>query len=478
MSIQGNSGLSLIIRLQIDSSAAFSQVATAIGEAGGDIIAVDVIHVRKRDVIRDVTVVVQSESHGEEVAKSLASRPGITVINVSDRTFLLHLGGKLEVQPKTPVKNRDDLSRVYTPGVARVCMAIHDDPSKAFQLTMKRNTVAVVSDGTAVLGLGDIGPEAAMPVMEGKAMLFKQFANVDAVPICLRTKDPNEIVEIVKAISPGFGGINLEDIASPRCFEIEERLRAELDIPVFHDDQHGTAVVLLAALLNASRLVGKPLPSLRVVICGIGAAGVACTRILMAAGVTNIIGVDRQGIVERDRVYDNPMWTWYAQHTNPEGRSGHLANAVQGADVFIGLSGPGVLTVNHVRSMAKDAIVFAMANPTPEIAPEDAEPYVRIMATGRSDYPNQINNVLCFPGMFRGVLDARAKEVNEAMKLAAAHAIAACVHNHELTEQYIIPTVFNQQVVKAVSRAVVKAAVDSGVARRRSVDDDDHQEDE
>jgi malate dehydrogenase (oxaloacetate-decarboxylating) len=468
VSISQTTGLSLILRLEISNNAAFSEVASAIGEAGGDIIAVDVIHVGKESVIRDITVNVHNEAHRSRVEESLAKREGIKVINVSDRTFLVHLGGKIEIRAKTPVKNRDDLSRVYTPGVAKVCTAIQEDPSKAFQLTIKRNTVAVVSDGTAVLGLGDIGPEAAMPVMEGKAMLFKQFGDVDAFPICLNTKDTDEIVNIVKAIAPGFGGINLEDISSPRCFEIEERLRKELDIPVFHDDQHGTAVVLLAGLLNAVKIVGKRLSDLHVVVCGIGAAGVACSKILMAAGVKNIIGVDRHGIIENGGVYENPMWDWYAKHTNPEGRKGGLFEAIRGADVFIGVSGPGVLKVEHLKAMAKDPIVFAMANPIPEIAPEEAEPHVRILATGRSDYPNQINNVLCFPGIFRGALDARASDINEEMKLAAAEAIANCVSENELNEQYIIPSVFNKQVVKAVSRAVTEAAVRTGVARRES----------
>ncbi|MCF8567196.1 NAD-dependent malic enzyme [Alicyclobacillus tolerans] len=466
MAVKQTTGLSLILRLKIDTGSAFADVATAIGEAGGDIIAVDVIHVRREYVIRDITVNVHNEAHRELVVQSLAKRPGISVVNVSDRTFLVHLGGKIEVQPKSPVKNRDDLSRVYTPGVARVCEAIHEDPAKAFQLTIRRNTVAVVTDGTAVLGLGDIGPEAALPVMEGKAMLFKQFAGVDAFPICLNTKDPDEIVRIVKSIAPTFGGINLEDIASPRCFEIEERLRKELDIPVFHDDQHGTAVVLLAGLLNAVKIVNKNMNDLRVVVSGIGAAGVACTKMLMAAGVTNIVGVDRQGIIEAGKRYDNPMWDWYAAHTNPEGRQGGMDQAIVGADVFIGVSAPGVLTVEHIKKMANDPIVFAMANPTPEISPDEAEPYVRIMATGRSDYPNQINNVLCFPGIFRGALDARASDINEAMKLAAAQAIAACVGDDQLNEQYIIPSVFNKKVVSAVSQAVAEAAHESGVARR------------
>jgi len=468
VSMYQSAGLSVILRLEIDNTAAFSDVAIAIGEAGGDIIAVDFIHAGKSSVTRDVTVNVHNDSQRELVSESLVKRPGIKVINVSDRTFLMHLGGKIEIHGKIPVKNRDDLSRVYTPDVARVCTAIQADLSKAFQLTIKRNTVAVVSDGTAVLGLGDIGPEAAMPVMEGKAMLFKQFADVDAFPICLDTKDTEEIIRVVKAIAPGFGGINLEDISSPRCFEIENRLRAELNIPVFHDDQHGTAVVLLAGLLNAVKIVGKRMEDLTVVVCGIGAAGIACTKMVMAAGVKNVIGVDKQGIIEANAHYDNPMWAWYAEHTNGEHRTGGMAEAIRGADVFIGVSGPGVLKVEHLQAMATDPIVFAMANPNPEIAPEEAEPYVRIMATGRSDYPNQINNVLCFPGIFRGALDARASDINEEMKLAAAHAIASCVLEDQLNEQYIIPSVFNRHVVKAVSRAVADAAYRSGVARRES----------
>jgi malate dehydrogenase (oxaloacetate-decarboxylating) len=471
LAIQHSAGLSLILRLELENSiTTFGQVASAIGETGGDIVAVDVIHVGKSHVTRDVTVNVFDRAHGQKVVEALEARKGIKVVNVSDRTFLVHLGGKIEVNSKAPVKNRDDLSRVYTPGVARVCQAIHEDPSKAYQLTIKRNTVAVVSDGTAVLGLGDIGPAAAMPVMEGKAMLFKQMANVDAFPICLDTKDPEEIIRIVKAIAPAFGGINLEDISSPRCFEIEERLKKELDIPVFHDDQHGTAVVLLAGLLNAVKIVSKKLEDLKVVVCGIGAAGIACTRMMHAAGIRNIIGVDRVGIIHRGNEYENKMWEAYAQFTNPDNLSGTLSEAIQGADVFVGLSGPGVLSIDHLKSMANDPIVFAMANPNPEIDPEEAEPYVRVLATGRSDYPNQINNVLCFPGMFRGALDARATEINEEMKLAAAKAIASVVTDAELHEQYIIPSVFNKNVVKAVRSAVAKAAAETGVARKEPRD--------
>ncbi|MFD1676957.1 NAD-dependent malic enzyme [Alicyclobacillus fodiniaquatilis] len=462
-----NPGISLIYRLELANSVTtFAKVASLVGVTGGDIIAVDVIRVSQDIVVRDVTINVSNRDHGKRISDMLNSEPGIRVVAVSDRTFLVHLGGKLEVSPKIQIKNRDDLSRVYTPHVARICEAIRDDVSKAYQLTIKRNTVAVVSDGTAVLGLGDIGPYAAMPVMEGKAMLFKQFAGIDAFPICLDTKDPDEIVRIVKSIAPAFGGINLEDIGSPRCFAIEEQLRKELDIPVFHDDQHGTAVVLLAGLINATKLVKKDLSDLKVVIVGIGAAGVACTKMMLAAGVTNIIGVTLEGILHRGKDYDIPAWNWYKEHTNPANVQGTLADAIVDADVFIGVSGPGVLKPEHIQKMARDPIVFAMANPTPEITPEEAAPYVRVMATGRSDYPNQINNVLCFPGIFKGALNARASTINEEMKLAAAHAIASSIKDEELTEDYIIPSVFNQSVVEKVADAVSKAAYESGVARR------------
>lgn len=458
----------LILRLEIQNSGSiFSHLATAIGATGGDILAVDTIQSRKDVQIRDVQIGVNDKAHGDLVIQAITALPGVRVINVSDRIFLAHLGGKIEVTPKQPVKTRDDLSMVYTPGVAEVCKAIHNDPNKAYTLTIKRNTVAVVTDGTAVLGLGDIGPAAAMPVMEGKAMLFKQFAGVDAFPICLDTKDPDEIVKIVKALAPTFGGINLEDIASPRCFEIEERLKEEVDIPVFHDDQHGTAAVVLAGLINAAKVVGKPLEALKVVVIGVGAAGVAISKALMAAGVTDIVGVDRAGIIERGKEYPtNKMWQWYAEHTNPRDLHGDLGKAVDGADVVIGVSGPGVLKVEHVKAMAKDPIVFAMANPTPEIDPEEAAPYVRVMATGRSDYPNQINNLLCFPGIFRGALECRARQINDAMKLAAAKAIASVVSDEELHEEYIIPSVFNQKVAEVVAKAVEEAAYESGVARR------------
>ncbi len=457
----------ITIRLQFAKHVvSFSDIATAIGQAGGDIVGIDVISSSKTHTVRDITVSVLDSKHADVVVDTLRKTAGVKVIHVSDRTFLMHIGGKIEVKSKIPIKTRDDLARVYTPGVARVCTAIAEDPTKAYSLTIKRNTVAVISDGTAVLGLGDIGPYAAMPVMEGKVMLFKQLAGVDAFPICLDTKDTDEIVQIVKAIAPAFGGINLEDIAAPRCFEIEERLKQELDIPVFHDDQHGTAVVLLAGLLNALKIVDKKIEEIKVVLTGIGAAGIACTKMLLAAGVKNIIGVDRQGAIHRGGQYDNPYWNEYAQLTNPENISGSLSDVIVGADVFIGVSAPGILKVEDVKNMAKDPIVFAMANPVPEIDPELAEPYVRVMATGRSDYPNQINNVLCFPGIFRGALDCRAIEINEEMKLAAAQAIASVVTDEELSETYIIPSVFNNKVAERVREAVMKAAYKTGVARK------------
>ncbi|MCI3927657.1 NAD-dependent malic enzyme [Paenibacillus sp. TRM 82003] len=463
-------GTSVIIRLEMDKTkVGFAQVISEITNAGGDVVAIDVIRASKEVTVRDITVNV-SDADNDKLVEAVSALPGIHVVNVSDRTFLVHLGGKIETQPKVKITNRDDLSRVYTPGVARVCMAIHEDPSKAHTLTIKRNTVAVVSDGTAVLGLGDIGPHAAMPVMEGKAMLFKQLAGVDAFPICLDTKDTEEIIRTIKAMAPTFGGINLEDISSPRCFEIEERLKAELDIPVFHDDQHGTAVVMLAGLLNALRFVEKPMSSVKAVLVGCGAAGTACSKILLAAGIGELVCVDRMGALVPGVEYENENWNWLAERTNPRKLQGGVSDVIRGADVFIGVSRPGVLKVEDVQAMAKDPIVFAMANPEPEILPEIAEPYVRIMATGRGDYPNQINNVLCFPGMFRGALDCRATTINEEMKLAAARAIASVVTDDELNESYIIPSTFNDKVVERVSRAVAEAAIETGVARRTPKD--------
>jgi malate dehydrogenase (oxaloacetate-decarboxylating) len=396
---------SLTLRVKLSSRAGtLGQLATAIGRAGGDIGAIDIVSVGNDYITRDVTVAAVSSEHGDKVVAAVREIDGIDVINVSDRTFLMHLGGKIEVVSKTPLKTRTDLSMAYTPGVARICEAIHKDADKAFTLTIKKNTVAVVTDGTAVLGLGDIGPAAAMPVMEGKAMLFKEFAGVDAFPICLNTKDPDEIVRTVKAISPVFGGINLEDISAPRCFEIEERLQEELDIPVFHDDQHGTAVVVLAALINALKIVGKTMSGIKVVVNGVGAAGVACTKIIMAAGVRNVIGCDQAGAIYLGRGERmNGIKDWYAKNTNPNHEQGSIHDVIKGADVFLGLSVPGAIDEKDLQQMAEKPIVFAMANPTPEIMPEKTVPYVAVMATGRSDYPNQINNVLCFPGIFRPV---------------------------------------------------------------------------
>ncbi len=460
-------GYSLTIRVKLlNRPGSLGRLTTAIGRAHGDIGAVDIVSAGHGVLTRDITVNASSVEHGNEIVAAIAAVEGVDVIHVSDRTFLMHLGGKIEVTSKVPLKTRADLSMAYTPGVARICEAIHRDPEKAFALTIKKNTVAVVSDGTAVLGLGDIGPAAAMPVMEGKAMLFKAFGGIDACPVCIDTKDPDEIVRTVKAIAPAFGGINLEDISAPRCFEIESRLRAELDIPVFHDDQHGTAVVVLAALVNALKIVGKRMADLKVVVSGIGAAGAACSKILMASGVKNIIGCDRAGIIHRGRRDMNSMKTWYAEHTNPGGETGTIHDAMRGADVFLGLSAPGVINVDDLKSMARDPIVFAMANPTPEILPEQAEAHVAIMATGRSDYSNQINNVLCFPGIFRGALDARATCINEEMKIAAAHAIAGIITSDELNAEYIVPSVFDKRVAEAVARAVNEAAHLTGVGRR------------
>ena len=471
MKSQTKGSYTLIFRMDIDTGLPFIDIAKVIHETGAEIVAVDTVSRGKTSTVRDITVFVTNPSYETELSDALGKINGLKIVNVSDRTFLLHLGGKLEINSKIPIKNRDDLSHVYTPGVARVCTALHEDPSKAYSLTIKRNTIAVVTDGTAVLGLGDIGPIAALPVMEGKAMLFKEMAGIDSFPICLDTKDTEEIISIVKKIAPVFGGINLEDISSPRCFEIEERLKQELDIPVFHDDQHGTAVVMLAGLINALKIVGKRMEDIKVVFSGIGAAGIACTKILKSAGVTNIIGATRSaGILHRGETYDNPMFQWYAENTNADNVTGNLSDAMQDADVFVGLSGPGVITVDDVKKMARDPIVFAMANPTPEIMPEVAEPYVRIMATGRSDYPNQLNNVLCFPGVFRGALDCQATSINEEMKLAAAYAIASIVSEDELNEQYIIPSVFNAKVVEAVRKKVIQAAIDTGVSRRKPHD--------
>ena len=463
-----NASYSLTVRVKIHNRPGkLGQITTAIGHAGGDIEGIDIVSVGKDFLIRDITVNAASESHDEEIIQAVSAIDGVEVVNVSDRTFLMHLGGKIEVTSKMQLKTRSDLSMAYTPGVARVCEAIAKDPEKAFNLTIKKNTVAVISDGTAVLGLGDIGPLGAMPVMEGKAQLFKEFGGVDAFPICLDTKDPDEIVRTIKAIAPAFGGINLEDISAPRCFQIEDRLKEELDIPVFHDDQHGTAVVVLAALINALKIVGKKMEDIKVVINGVGAAGVACSKIVMAAGVTNIIGCDQTGALYEGRA-ENMNWVkdWYARNTNPHHEKGTIHDVIKGADVFFGLSAPGVIDETDLKNMAERPIVFAMANPIPEIMPEDAEGLVAVMATGRSDYPNQINNVLCFPGIFRGALNCRASQINEEMKLAAATAIAEIIGADELHPDYIIPSVFDRRVGEAVAQRVEEAANETGVARR------------
>src|SRR5262249_7602479 len=405
-------GYSITLRLRLaNKPGMLGKVTSAIGAAGGNIGAIDIVEVGAHQLIRDITVAAGNDLHAKQIVEAVEMLPDVAVINVSDRVFLLHIGGKIEIKSKIPLQTRADLSRAYTPGVARVSTAIYEDPSKVFNLTIKRNSVAVVTDGTAVLGLGDIGPAAALPVMEGKAMLFKEFANVDAYPICLATKDVDEIVRTVKAISPGFGGINLEDIAAPRCFEIEQRLRQELDIPVFHDDQHGTAVVVLAAAINALKIVGKEMEEIKVVVTGTGAAGTACAKMLVKAGVRNLIGCDLQGVIDRNR--SEPGIRWWVENSNPENLHGELIDVIAGADLFLGVSGPGVLSVEALQRMGRDPIVFALANPTPEILPEVAAPYAKVIATGRSDYPNQINNVLCFPGIFRGALDCRASEINE-----------------------------------------------------------------
>ena len=459
---------SLTLRVKLSSrTGTLGELTVAIGRAGGDIGAIDIVSVGRDQIIRDITVNAGSAEHGQQIVAAARAVDGVEVINVSDRVFLMHLGGKIEVVSKIPLKTRTDLSMAYTPGVARVCEAIHRDPEKAYTLTIKRNTVAVVTDGTAVLGLGDIGPAAALPVMEGKAQLFKEFAGVDAFPLCLSTKDPAEIVNTIKRVSVAFGGIILEDISAPRCFEIEERLKEELDIPVFHDDQHGTAVVVLAALINAVKLVGKRMEDLKVVVNGVGAAGVACSKIILNAGVRNVIGCDQTGAIYRGRT-DHMNWIkeHYSRISNPDNERGSIHDVMRGADVFFGLSAPGILTVEDLKRMAPDPIIFAMANPTPEIMPEEAAGHVAVMATGRSDYSNQINNVLCFPGIFRGALQCRASRINEEMKLAAASAIAGIITDEERHPEYIVPSVFDKRVAEAVAARVEDAAYETGVARR------------
>jgi malate dehydrogenase (oxaloacetate-decarboxylating) len=458
---------SILMRVELlTKPGMLGKVTSAIGKGGGDIGAIDIVGFTKNSTVRDLIVSVPDILMGQKVVDKVRQIRGVQVLNVTDRTFRIHQGGKIEIKNKVPVSSRDDLSMAYTPGVARVCTAIHENAERVYDLTIKKNMIAVVTDGTAVLGLGDIGPGAAMPVMEGKAMLFKEFGNVDAFPICLSTKDPDEIISAVKWIAPGFGGINLEDISAPRCFGIEARLKTELDIPVFHDDQHGTAVVILAGLFNALKLVGKRMEDVHVVVSGLGAAGIGSIRLLIAAGVKQIIGCDRKGILYRGRKENmNPVKKQIAEQTNPKMIRGPVSKAMKGADVFIGLSQPGVIRIDDVKTMAKNPILFAMANPIPEIMPEEASRYVKAMATGRSDYPNQINNVLCFPGLFRGILDCNAKEINNEMLFAAAHAIASVVEKDELSEDYIIPSVLNRKVPEKVSYNVREAAIQTGTAR-------------
>ena len=450
---------SITVRLELPARpTAVSELTTVIERAGGIVTALDVTASGPSRVRVDVTCAAGDSAHAYDLVEALRQVEGIEIGKVSDRTFLVHLGGKLSIEPKVPIRNRDDLSLVYTPGVARICQAIADNPEDARRLTIKRNTVAVVSDGSAVLGLGNLGALAALPVMEGKAALFKRFAGIDAFPICLDTQDVDEIVAAVKAVAPVFAGINLEDISAPRCFEVEERLRAELDIPVFHDDQHGTAIVTLAALTNALAVVGKDLATVRIVMAGAGAAGTAVLRLLQAAGAKDVVVTDRKGVLHPGREDLHATSRWTAEHTNPRGVSGSLVAALAGADVFIGVSGPDILTGGDIATMNDGAIVFALANPVPEVDPVAASQYAAVVATGRSDFANQINNVLAFPGVFRGLLDAQSKTVTTDLLLAAAHALAGVVTREELNAAYIVPSVFHPDVASVVAAAVEKAA--------------------
>jgi malate dehydrogenase (oxaloacetate-decarboxylating) len=459
-----SAGFSITIRVAMTAEAsAIGRLTMCVGDAGGIVTALDVVDSDPVSVIVDLTTDTADTTHAEQVVAALRALPGVEVRKVSDRTFLLHLGGKIEVTPKVSLRNRDELSRAYTPGVARVCLAIAENPDDARRLTIKRNTVAVVTDGSAVLGLGNIGPAAAMPVMEGKAALFKRFGGVDAWPVPLDTQDTEEIIRIVTAIAPAYGGINLEDIAAPRCFEIEARLREKLDIPVFHDDQHGTAIVVLAALTNALRVVGKPMAAVRVVVSGAGAAGTAIIKLLLRQGVGDVIAYDRAGALHRGMPELTPAWQWLADNTNADNYSGGLAGALKGADVFVGVSAPNLLTGADIATMARGAIVFALANPDPEVDPREARKHAAVVATGRSDQPNQINNVLAFPGVFRGMLDAQARQFTEPMALAAAHAIADAVGPDKLNASVIVPSVFDARVAPAVA-AAVRAVAKGGAA--------------
>ena len=462
-----SSAYSVCLRVESENRPGWlGRIATAIGEAGGNIAGLEIVEMLAGRMVRDVTVLAASEDHAAAIRAAVEAVPGAVVREAVDRTFALHEGGKITVRSKLPLSTRDDLSMAYTPGVARVCTAVAKDPELAHRYTIKSNSVAVVTDGTAVLGLGDIGPLAALPVMEGKAQLFREFAGIDAFPVCLDVHSADELVESVIRLAPVFGGINLEDVAAPRCFDVEERLKEALDIPVFHDDQHGTAVVVLAALRNALTVVDRKMSDISVVIAGAGAAGVAIARILLNAGVSDIVAVDRKGTIYDGRGPLDVSKEWLAHHTNTGRRAGTLADALRGADVLIGVSGPGLVTGEDLKGMARDPIVFALANPDPEVRPEDADGIAGVMATGRSDYPNQINNVLCFPGIFRGALDAAATDITEGMKLAAADAIASVVDPERLSPSYVVPDVFDKRVAPAVASAVAAVARAEGVVRR------------
>ena len=468
MAVTPSAAYSVTIRVETDANppGVFGRLTAAITAVAGEIGAVDVISARHDRVVRDMVVDASDAEHADKIVEAAKAVEGVRILSHFDRTFRMHQGGKIEMYNRIPLATREDISVAYMPGVARVAKEISEKPERAFDLTLKRNMVAVITNGTAVLGLGDIGAAAGMPVMEGKSALFKEFGNVDSYPICVDSKDAKELIEICTAIAPAFGGINLEDIAAPVCFEVEDRLKETLDIPVFHDDQHGTAIVVLAALINALKLTGGSMGDLKVVVSGVGASGVACSKILMNAGVTNIIGCDTRGAIYKGRTENmNFMKDWYAENTNPEGIQGSLTEAVKGANLFLGLSGPGTFSLDQLKSMAKDPIVFAMANPVPEIMPEIAGPHVAVMATGRSDYPNQINNVLAFPGVFRGALDCRSRQISEGMKVAAAQAIANAIPEDELHPDYIIPSVFNRSVAPAVAAAVTEVAIAEGLAR-------------